>query len=161
VDTKLVDGVRNFLFGLPGQGGFDLASLNIQRSRDHGLAGYNATRETFGLMRAQRFADITPDPELQAALEDVYAEVDDVELWVGGLAEPHLAGALVGETFHAILLDQFLRLRDGDRFWYANDEFFSSDPALLDAVESTTLADVIRRNTRAGDELPDDVFVVE
>ena len=38
VDNKIVSGVRNFLFGEPGQGGFDLASLNIQRGRDHGLA---------------------------------------------------------------------------------------------------------------------------
>jgi peroxidase len=29
VDNQLVDGLRNFLFGLPGEGGLDLASLNI------------------------------------------------------------------------------------------------------------------------------------
>ncbi|MFM8633799.1 MAG: peroxidase family protein [Planctomycetia bacterium] len=34
IDTRVVDDVRNFLFGAPGQGGFDLASLNIQRGRD-------------------------------------------------------------------------------------------------------------------------------
>ncbi len=31
VDTMLVGGLRNFLFGPPGSGGFDLASLNLQR----------------------------------------------------------------------------------------------------------------------------------
>jgi len=34
IDPFVVDGVRNFLFGDPGSGGFDLASLNIQRGRD-------------------------------------------------------------------------------------------------------------------------------
>ena len=29
IDTRVVDDVRNFLFGAPGQGGFDLASINI------------------------------------------------------------------------------------------------------------------------------------
>jgi hypothetical protein len=33
-DVRRVDDVRNFLFGPPGVGGFDLASLNIQRRRD-------------------------------------------------------------------------------------------------------------------------------
>jgi hypothetical protein len=39
IDTKFVDGVRNFLFGegqiQGGVGGVDLASLNIQRGRNH------------------------------------------------------------------------------------------------------------------------------
>jgi hypothetical protein len=38
IDNGVIDAVRNFLFGSPGSGGFDLASLNIQRGRDHGLA---------------------------------------------------------------------------------------------------------------------------
>ncbi len=32
VDSYIVDGLRNFLFGPPGAGGFDLASLNIRRN---------------------------------------------------------------------------------------------------------------------------------
>ncbi|MFQ5574969.1 MAG: peroxidase family protein [Terriglobia bacterium] len=161
VDNLLVDGVRNFLFGGPGEGGFDLAALNIQRGRDHGIPTYNDTRRVFGLKRVKDFDEITSDPSLQDALESVYADVDDVDLWVGGLAEEHVNGALVGETFHTILVDQFTRLRDGDRFWYQNDEFFTSDPTLMTELENTTLADIIRRNTHVGNELQDNVFIVE
>jgi len=110
VDSYVVDDVRNFLFGVPGAGGFDLASLNIQRGRDHGLPGYNQVRRDHKLSPAQSFANMSSDPEVQANLAAVYGSPDEVDLWVGGLAEDHLAGALVGETFARILGDQFERL---------------------------------------------------
>src|SRR5205814_6400638 len=68
IDNKIVDSLRNFLFGPPGAGGFDLASLNIQRGRDHGLADYNSTRLASGLPRVTSFAEITSNPDLQAKL---------------------------------------------------------------------------------------------
>lgn len=160
IDTRLVDDVRNFLFGAPGQGGFDLASLNIERARDHGLPRLNDTRQAIGLPKLTSFSDLTSDPAIQAALAELYGNVGNVELWIGGLAEDHVAGALVGETFRTILIDQFTRLRDGDRFWYQNDVFFTSKPALMAGLQSTTLAALIRRNTRAGAELQDNVFLV-
>ncbi len=153
IDTHVVDEVRNFLFGDPGAGGFDLASLNIQRGRDHGLADYNATRVAYGLSPVTSFADITSDVALQQALADAYGSVDNVDLWVGGLAEDHVNGSSVGPLFQTILVDQFERLRDGDRFWYER-ELSGSD---LRMVQHTTLADVISRNTTTTN-LQDDVF---
>jgi len=153
IDTQVVDDVRNFLFGAPGQGGFDLAALNIQRGRDHGLADYNTIRIAYGLPKITSFAQITPDVTIQAALRQAYGTVDKLDLWVAGLAEKHLAGSSLGETFTRILVDQFSRLRDGDRFWYRN--VLSADA--VRTVESTTLADVIRRNTRLTN-LQGDVF---
>lgn len=53
------------------------------------------------------------------ALSNVYgSDVDMVDPWIDMLAEPHVEGAIVGETLHAVLSDQFRRPRDGDRFWY-------------------------------------------
>jgi hypothetical protein len=160
VDTRLVDGVRNFLFGPPGAGGFDLASLNIQRVRDHGLSSYIRTRNELGLPEVKRFSDITSDRGVRKALKEAYGRVHNVDLWTGGLAEDHVMGALLGETFRAILIDQFTRLRRGDRFWYQNDRYFTSDNDLMAEVESTTLADIIRRNTSIGAELQDNVMLV-
>jgi hypothetical protein len=143
VDTKIVPQLQNFLFGPPGAGGFDLASLNIQRGRDHGLADYNSTRVAYGLPKVKSFADITSNPQLQAQLQQLYGSVNNIDLWVGGLAEDHVPGGSVGPLFTRIIADQFQRLRDGDRLWFEN--IYSG--STLNTLEHTTLADIIRWNT--------------
>jgi Animal haem peroxidase len=156
VDTMLVGGLRNFLFGPPGAGGFDLASLNIQRGRDHGLADYNSTRVAYGLPRVNSFPEITSNPDLQAKLFSLYGNVDSIDLWVGGLAEDHVNGSSVGPTFRRIIANQFERIRDGDRFWYSRI-FFGPQ---LQALEQTRLSDIIRRNTSIT-KIQDNVFFFE
>jgi hypothetical protein len=153
LDTKVVNSARNFLFGPPGAGGLDLASLNIQRGRDHGLADYNSMRAAYGLPRVTDFSQITSDSALQAKLKALYGSVDNIDAWVGALAEDHVPGSSTGPLIRAVLADQFARLRDGDRFWYQR-AFSGTD---LKALESTTLADVIRRNTTLTN-LQSDVF---
>lgn len=143
IDTKVVDDLRNFLFGQPGQGGFDLASLNIQRGRDHGLADYNTVRVAYGLPRITSFDQITSDKALQSSLASTYGNVNNIDLWIGGLSEDHLPNSSLGPTFTAILVDQFTRLRDGDRFWYQA----SLPNGTVREIENTSLADIIRRNT--------------
>jgi len=157
VDPFVVDDVRNFLFGPPGSGGFDLASLNIQRGRDHGLPKYNDTREQIGLTRVESFQDISSDPDIQMRLEDAYGNVDNIELWPGGLSEDQVPGSHLGELFHLIVKIQFESLRDGDRFWFEGE----LSGAELQEVQATRLSDIIRRNTGIGFELQDDVFQVQ
>lgn len=143
VDVHVIDDVRNFLFGPPGAGGLDLASLNIQRGRDHGLPSYNDAREQYGLPRVTSFSQITSDAEVAANLEEVYGSVENIDVWVGGLAEDHVRGASVGPLVRAVLVDQFTRTRDGDRYWYQN----SLTGRDLEMVSRTSLSDVIERNT--------------
>ena len=68
--------------------------------------------------------------------------VDNVDLWTGGLSENHLPGAMVGQTFGAIIATQFENLRDGDRLWFQNQGF---DAQTLAQIEQTTLADINKR----------------
>ncbi len=143
-DAKLIDDVRNFLFGPPGAGGLDLASLNIQRSRDLGVADFNTIRQDYGLPAVLSFSDISSDPAVQAALASVYNTVDDIDPWVGMLAEDHFGLGSVGETMRAVILDQFERVRDGDRFFYLSDPELSGELAFLNGL---TLGDIIRLNT--------------
>lgn len=154
LDPLIVDDLRNFLFGEPGAGGLDLAALNIQRGRDHGLPDYNTVRERFGLARVETLEDVTQNSDYAAKLASVYTDVNDMDVWVCALCEDRLEGALVGRLLHRVFTEQFRRLRDGDRFWYEN--IYRGEA--LRVLERTSLSDVIRRNSTIGAELADDVF---
>lgn len=156
VDAKLVNDVRNFLFGAPGSGGLDLASLNIQRGRDHGVPSYNGMRTAMGLTARASFAEVTSDADTVSALEATYDTVDDIDLWTGGLAEDPTGNSQLGELFQAIMVKQFTDLRDGDRFWYEN----YLPQADINIVEGSSLSRIIRDNTDIGNELQGNVFRV-
>ncbi len=156
IDPFIIDDVRNFLFGNPAQGGFDLVALNIQRGRDHGLPSYNATRLALGLSAATNFSDISADSTIQTRLADAYQSVDDIDVWVGGLAEDRINGGIVGELISAVLIQQFEALRDGDRFWYEN----TLTPEENRLMGRSRLANIIRRNTDIDNEINNNVFRV-
>jgi hypothetical protein len=157
LDVRLIDAVRNFLFGPPGAGGFDLASLNIQRGRDHGIADYNALREAYGLERVFGWNQINGNYSLQSKLRSLYNfNIDNIDAWVGALAESHVPGASVGPLIQRIIADQFERLRDGDRYWYQ----LTFSPHEAELLEQTTLADIIRRNTGLSN-IQDNMFFYE
>ncbi len=144
IDIKIVDDVRSFLFGPPqNEMLLDLAALNIQRGRDHGIPDYNTCRVAYGLPAFTSFSSITSNMALRSALSNVYGgDISKVDPWVGGLAENHVNGAQVGPFFLAVLKDQFLRLRDGDRFWFENDPTVDTSK-----IYGIRLSDIINRNT--------------
>jgi hypothetical protein len=146
IDRFIVDDVRNFLFG-PGFGGLDLAALNIQRGRDHGIPSYHRLRLAYGLPGINSFNEVSPNTATVSALRSAYGSgrARDIDPWTGGISERHLRGTNLGETFTRIFVDQFTRLRDGDRFYFENTAVYSR--AFIDQIFQTSLADVIRRNT--------------
>lgn len=155
LDSKLVDSLRNFLFGMPGSGGLDLAALNIQRGRDHGLATYNETRVALGLPARTAFSEISSDSGVATDLSVAYGgDINQVDLWVGGIAEDHLEDSQLGETFHAIVLDQFVRLRDSDPMWY--EARLTADQ--IEYVNKIKLSDILKRNLN-NINVQDNVFV--
>ncbi|MFT3909032.1 MAG: peroxidase family protein [Ferruginibacter sp.] len=148
-DNKINSVLRNFLFGNITDSvrfGLDLAALNIQRGRDHGLPDYNTIRRYYTGRSATTFADITSNTVLAAQLSELYeGSVNNVDAWVGLLAEDRVAGKSVGKTIHAILKSQFEKLRDGDYYFYLNDPYlpYATKITLL----NTRLSNVIKRNT--------------
>ena len=71
--------------------------------------------------------------------------IDRVDLYVGGLAEKHAMGGIVGQTFWVLLHEQLDRLQEGDRFYYIprleNFDFYQN------FVEDQTFAGIVARNT--------------
>ncbi len=144
MDCKIIDDVRNFLFGAPGEGGLDLAAININRGRERGLSDYNTIREDFGKPRVSSFTALTGDPEVAERMEELYDDIDDVDPWVGMLAEKHLPNqALFGDLMMTIMEEQFQFLREGDRFYFENDDFTHDE---IHEIKNTRLYDVIMRN---------------
>ncbi len=147
MDGKVVDDVRNFLFGPPqlGLGGLDLAAININRGRERGLPDFNTIRTDLGLTAYTDFSQICSDQEVITILSGLYSSVNDIDPWVGMLIEDHMTDALFGETVMAVMVQQFQALRDGDRFYYENDPGLSSSER--NEIANTTFRDIIMRNT--------------
>jgi peroxidase len=157
-DVYAVAALRNLLFaGLVGGDvdQMDLIAIDIQREKDVGLGTLNQTRQALGLRRFNTFAQLTNDPVLQKNLQSVYGTIDNVDLFMGGLAEQHASGAVVGPTFQAIIADQFQALREGDRFFWQNQGFDQQTAAM---ISSTTLTDIMKRDT-ATPNLQANVFI--
>ena len=131
-DSKIVDDIRNFLFGKPGQGGFDLAAINIQRGRERGLPSINELRKALQLPLYKSVADINPDNvTLTRKLEVLFRDIESIDLWVALLSERKSEGTIFGETMKHFLLFTFTNLRDGDRFYYEADPVLSADDKKL------------------------------
>jgi peroxidase len=145
-DTMAIDDVRNLLFGNGGEGGQDLIALDVQRGRDHGIPDYNALRVAMGLPAVKSFAQITSNVTVQKELEEAYpGGVNTIDAFEGGMAEDHVKGSDVGPLFQAIMVNQFTRLRDGDRFFYLNETFNAEEKQIMS--QGSTLAKVIEDNT--------------
>ena len=147
---------------LPAAGGNtftgDLASINIQRARDHGIPGYIQISTACGGPSASgtNFNGLTDIPSDQRIrLEGTYRTVEDIDLFAGILSENPIEGSEMGRTATCLFLEQFNNSRHGDRFWYEGDDpctGFTMEQ--LTEIRKATLARVICDNS-------DGVFTIQ
>ena len=95
---------------------------------------------------------------LAARLKAIYGTPDAVDAFVGIVSEPHVAGTELGELQLAIWKKQFEALRDGDRFFFANDPVLTVIQRLFN-VKVRTLSQIIAANSNA--DVSAHPFVVE
>lgn len=96
-----------------------LATLNINRGRDHGLAGYNEYRNWCGLGYAYDFDDLTNIPaSVRYELKKLYKSVDDIDPFTGITSEYAVEDGVLGYTAACIIGEGMFTWKYGDRFYY-------------------------------------------
>ncbi|KAJ8737014.1 hypothetical protein PYW07_000285 [Mythimna separata] len=139
----------------------DLAAINIQRSRDHGIPPYTKWRQFCNMSEVNDFDDLAgeiTDETVRDKLKELYGSVHNIDVWVGGILENQVEGGKVGPLFRCLLVEQFKRLRDGDRFWYENPSMFKPDQ--LRQLKETSLARILCDNGDNIDTIGENVFLL-
>lgn len=169
------------------RGGFDLTSIDIMRSRFNGVPKYLKLRRTHNkkenslklniygnddcpsylefdddmLDPLECFLYITTNLEKAMKLKEVYGKVVNVDGHVGMMLEEHDDTTSIGETAANIIIDQFRRLRDGDRFYYEaliNSGYFANWEK--NQIMETTMGELLRRNFNGNEiDFPDNPFI--
>ncbi|EAW94472.1 myeloperoxidase, isoform CRA_c [Homo sapiens] len=143
-----VDEIRERLFEQVMRIGLDLPALNMQRSRDHGLPGYNAWRRFCGLPQPEtvgQLGTVLRNLKLARKLMEQYGTPNNIDIWMGGVSEPLKRKGRVGPLLACIIGTQFRKLRDGDRFWWENEGVFSMQQR--QALAQISLPRIICDNT--------------
>ncbi|KAF2353932.1 hypothetical protein FHG87_015313, partial [Trinorchestia longiramus] len=151
MDDAVTQEVTNHLFQEPNKKfGMDLAAINMQRAREHGVPYYNDFREFCGLPRIHSWSDLGGWMANRTVhrYSEAYGHPDDMDLWSGGVSERPLPGSMVGPTFSCLIGLTFKDLRYGDRFWYENPGYPSSfTPHQLEEIRKIKLSRVICDNS--------------
>nr|XP_046231743.1 eosinophil peroxidase isoform X1 [Scatophagus argus] len=159
-DHMMVDALRERLFQFVQHLALDLGSLNMERGRDHGLAGYNAWRRFCGLSQPRnqaQLAQVLNNSDLARRLLQLYGTPENIDVWLGGVAEPFVRGGRVGPLFSCLIATQFQRIRQGDRLWYENPGVFT--PSQRAALSTASLSRIICDNTGIT-SVPTDAFSI-
>ncbi|XP_029163989.1 peroxidasin homolog [Nylanderia fulva] len=139
----------------------DLAAMNIQRGRDHGIPGYLEWRDYCNMSRAETFEHLAGEissGRVRQKLRELYGHPGNIDVWVGGILEDQLPGEKVGPLFKCLLLEQFQRTRDGDRFWYQNLGVFRAEQ--LAQIQQVSLARILCDNGDNITQVQPDVFLL-
>nr|XP_042132996.1 dual oxidase 2 [Peromyscus maniculatus bairdii] len=142
-DRIVVEDLRDYWPGPDRFSRTDYVASSIQRGRDMGLPSYSQALLALGLEPPKNWSALNPkvEPQVLEATAALYnQDLSQLELLLGGLLESH---GDPGPLFSNIIFDQFVRLRDGDRYWFENTRngLFSKEE--IAEIRNTTLRDVL------------------
>ncbi|XP_069091955.1 peroxidasin homolog [Pleurodeles waltl] len=149
------------LFSMSHTVALDLAAINIQRARDHGIPPYHDFRVYCNLSSAQTIEDLSNEirnPEIREKLKRLYGSPLNIDLFPALMVEDLVPGSRLGPTLMCLLATQFKNLRNGDRLWYENPGVFN--PAQLTQLKQSSLASILCDNGDNITRVQRDVFRV-
>ena len=125
----------------------DLASIDILRTRERGVPRYNEFRRLFHMKAPETFEEMTGgDATLAAQLQQVYGDVELVDLMIGLFAEPKPAGFGFSDTAFRVFILMASRRLEADRFFTDDYRPEIYTKAGIDWVESNNMRTVILRH---------------
>ena len=167
-DNTFSESIGRRLFLRPEDAGFqNLAALNIQRGRDHGLQNYTEYRDLCGIPLASqsgsnpftKFSNTITNPKILEDLQSAYGNLDNhIDLFPAAIAESNDGDKLLGRTFGCILSRNFDEIRKGDRFYFENDEVFSLNQQA--EIKRMNMARVLCLTLTDPDKMLENVFDV-
>jgi hypothetical protein len=136
----------NFRPLLPSGRELDLGAADIVRTRECGVPRYNEFRRSLRMPPATTFYALADGNEEHArAIEQVYDDVEDVDLLVGLMADRKPAGFAISDTaFRVFLLMASRRLRS-DPFFTTNFNADVYTPEGLAWIEEASMCSILRR----------------
>lgn len=134
-DLTLPNGVR-----------LDLAAVDITRDRERGVPRYNQFRRLLHLEPARTFSELTANPTWAAELEEVYGDVEEVDLQIGMAAETPPRGFGFSDTAFRVFILMASRRLKSDRFLTScyTAEYYTQTG--LDWVADNGMASVLLRH---------------
>jgi hypothetical protein len=157
-----VDNVIDNTFRNLGKGfvPLDISAADIARGRINGLPDYHSVRAyfykpiygepdcPFNPVKNESdpiecFLHITEVLEDAEKLKFFYSRLDRIDAIIGMYFEDHVYDSPLPPTMAISILREYERKRDGDRFWYENNQF---DQDTLKMIKERTIVDIINEN---------------
>jgi Ca2+-binding RTX toxin-like protein len=146
------DALNNFLAAYAFDGDLNKANMVVKLGHGGAIGTLNADEVTAYQSLGWTAANARTNAlNFLGASSTANKSFENIDAWVGGLAEKHVFLGELGSTFDAVFADQMARLINGDRFYYfwrlqlGLPEFTQ----LNDSVTTEQFKDVIERTTGA------------
>ncbi|XP_064643915.1 dual oxidase-like [Lineus longissimus] len=162
-DHHVVEDIRGMFYGLYHCSRLDATAIEIMRGRDFGLSDYQTATAAFGLQTPTKLKDVNPElfarePELLQNLTRLYnSTMANLDVFAAMLLEAD--GSNPGPLVKAVVMEQFIRLRKADRFWFENLNNGLFNQTEIAKIKATTLSDVIQKILKVpASSIQQDVF---